>query len=41
MEKFYGYVRVSTTKQGDGVSMEAQKDSIEKFAIQNNYKIVQ
>ena len=40
MKKVYGYVRVSTTKQGDGVSLEAQQESIQKFAQTNNLLIV-
>lgn len=28
----YGYVRVSTQRQGEGVSLEAQKDAIESYA---------
>ncbi len=36
MKKCYGYIRVSTVKQGDGVSLEAQKDAIEAFATRNN-----
>ncbi len=40
MENVYGYVRVSTTKQGDGVSLEAQQDSIEQFAKSNNLTII-
>ena len=32
MKQCFGYVRVSTVKQGDGVSLEAQKDAILEYA---------
>ncbi|WP_227287893.1 recombinase family protein, partial [Boseongicola sp. H5] len=32
MTQCFGYVRVSTLKQGDGASLEAQKDAITGFA---------
>jgi site-specific DNA recombinase len=32
MKSCYGYVRVSTVKQGDGVSLDAQKDAILEYA---------
>lgn len=32
MKPCFGYVRVSTVKQGDGVSLEAQKDAILEYA---------
>lgn len=32
MKQCFGYVRVSTVKQGDGVSLEAQKDAILDYA---------
>jgi len=35
----YGYVRVSTQRQGEGVSLEAQKDAIESYAERRNLKI--
>ncbi|SDP80570.1 recombinase family protein [Desulforhopalus singaporensis] len=40
MEKVYGYVRVSTQKQGDGVSLIEQKSAIEDFAKKNNLTII-
>ena len=32
MKQCYGYTRVSTVKQGDGVSLEVQRDAIKGFA---------
>lgn len=32
MKSYFGYVRVSTVKQGDGVSLDAQKEAINQFA---------
>lgn len=39
MKNCFGYVRVSTRKQGEGVSLEAQKDAIERFAATNGITI--
>ncbi len=39
MKTCFGYVRVSTQKQGEGVSLEAQRDAIEVFAARNNIQI--
>lgn len=39
MKTCYGYVRVSTVKQGDGVSLDAQKEAIELYAHRNIIKI--
>ena len=39
MKSCYGYVRVSTVKQGDGVSLEAQKDAILEYARRKNLTI--
>jgi len=41
MKKCFGYVRVSTVKQGEGVSLEAQRDAILSFAVRNSIEIVQ
>lgn len=41
MKPCFGYIRVSTERQGDGASLEAQKDAITGFASQNNLQIVQ
>jgi site-specific DNA recombinase len=39
MKTCFGYIRVSTQKQGEGVSLEAQKDAIAAFASRNNITI--
>ncbi len=39
MKSCFGYVRVSTVKQGDGVSLEAQKDAILEYAKRKNLSI--
>ncbi|RLJ40687.1 DNA invertase Pin-like site-specific DNA recombinase [Litoreibacter meonggei] len=41
MKPCFGYIRVSTVRQGDGASLEAQKDAITGFASQNNIEIVE
>jgi DNA invertase Pin-like site-specific DNA recombinase len=40
MKNVYGYIRVSTQKQGDGVSLEVQKEEIAQFATKNNLSII-
>lgn len=40
MERVYGYVRVSTLKQGDGVSLIEQKSAIQEFAQKNNLSVI-
>lgn len=40
MKHCFGYVRVSSHKQGEGVSLDAQKDAIERFAFQHDITIV-
>lgn len=40
MKRCFGYVRVSTVKQGDGVSLVAQREAIVAFASRNNIEIV-
>lgn len=40
LKEVYGYIRVSTKKQGEGVSLEAQKDAILLYAKQHNLKVV-
>ncbi len=39
MKSCFGYARVSTQKQGEGVSLDAQKDAILRFASTNNITI--
>jgi site-specific DNA recombinase len=39
MKTCFGYIRVSTQKQGEGASLEAQKDAITAFASHHNYSI--
>ena len=41
MRTCFGYVRVSTVKQGDGVSLEAQKDAILAFASRQEIHVSQ
>jgi len=40
MKPCFGYIRVSTERQGDGASLEAQKDAITGFASQHNLEII-
>ncbi|MEM9358181.1 MAG: recombinase family protein [Pseudomonadota bacterium] len=39
MKKCFGYVRVSTVKQGDGVSIEVQREAIERYAKQHDIAV--
>ena len=41
MSEYIGYIRVSTTKQGEGVSLEVQKDAIARYAVRNGFVIGQ
>lgn len=41
MKKLFGYVRVSTVKQGEGVSLEAQREAIEEYSARNDIQVVQ
>jgi DNA invertase Pin-like site-specific DNA recombinase len=41
MTKCFGYIRVSTQKQGDGASLEAQQSAISEFAAKNDIIISQ
>jgi site-specific DNA recombinase len=41
MKPCFGYIRVSTQKQGEGVSLEAQKEAITAFASRNSLRIVE
>lgn len=41
MNQFFGYIRVSTAKQGEqGVSLQQQRDAIERYAQRNSLEIV-
>lgn len=40
MKQCFAYARVSTIKQGEGVSLEAQRDAIEAYAQRHNLEIV-
>lgn len=40
MKPCFGYIRVSTQKQGEGVSLDAQKDAIAVFASRNDLSII-
>lgn len=39
MKEYFAYTRVSTVKQGDGVSLEAQHDAIDEYAKRHNLRI--
>ncbi len=41
MKKVFGYIRVSTVKQGTGVSLQEQKEAIIRYAEKNNLNIIQ
>ena len=42
MRSFYGYIRVSTVKQGQhGVSLQEQKDAIERYAATHGFALVE
>ena len=41
MSPCFGYIRVSTQKQGEGVSLDAQKEAIQAFASHNNLSVIQ
>ena len=36
----FAYTRVSTVKQGDGVSLEAQREAIDLFAKRNSLNVI-
>lgn len=40
MKNVYGYIRVSTAKQGEGVSLIAQKEAITRYSEQYNLNII-
>ena len=39
MTTCYGYTRISTVKQGEGVSLEAQREAISRYADSNGLTI--
>lgn len=39
MKKYFGYTRVSTQKQGEGVSLTAQREAISQYANKNGFEI--
>jgi site-specific DNA recombinase len=39
MKQCFAYISVSTVKQGEGVSLEAQRDAITDFANRRNLHI--
>lgn len=41
MKSCFGYIRVSTQKQGEGVSLEAQKEAITAFASRQNLHVIE
>ncbi|HZV69844.1 MAG TPA: recombinase family protein [Saprospiraceae bacterium] len=41
MKKVYGYIRVSTVKQGTGVSLQEQKEAIVRYAEKHDLNIVE
>jgi site-specific DNA recombinase len=41
MTQYFGYVRVSTLKQGEGASIDAQKDAIEAYAARNGLTLAE
>ncbi len=42
MNQFFAYIRVSTARQGEfGVSLDQQRDAIERYSQRNNLKIAQ
>lgn len=40
MKTCFGYIRVSTVKQGEGVSLQEQKDAIQVFASRQNLQVI-
>ncbi len=41
MKRCFGYIRVSTAKQGEGVSLIEQRSAIERYAEKHNMQIVE
>jgi site-specific DNA recombinase len=40
MNQYYGYIRVSTARQGEGVSLHQQRSAIEQYSSRHDLKIV-
>ena len=41
MKQYFAYVRVSTAKQGEGVSLEAQQDAIAAYAAKHGLSVAE
>ena len=41
MNEYFGYIRVSTIKQGEGVSLAAQKEAITNYAQTHKFQVTQ
>ncbi|MFZ1515523.1 MAG: recombinase family protein [Saprospiraceae bacterium] len=41
MKNVYGYIRVSTVKQGSGVSLQEQKEAIIRYAERHSLNIIE
>jgi len=41
MKRFYGYIRVSTAKQGEGVSLQEQRAAIESYANRYGFSVIE
>ena len=41
MKACFAYIRVSTVKQGEGVSLQEQRDAIEAFASRENLEVIE
>ncbi len=41
MKRCFGYVRVSTAKQGEGVSLDEQRSAIERYAATHDMRVVE
>jgi site-specific DNA recombinase len=39
MNQYYGYIRVSTARQGEGVSLQQQRAAIEQYSVRHDLKI--
>jgi site-specific DNA recombinase len=41
MNQFFGYIRVSTARQGEGVSLHEQREAISRHAQRSNLDVTQ